>query len=167
MTLRRCARGHHFDDGRGPACPPCAVLGIVRTTEALTTGAAAAGATPSALAVDPVVGWLVCIAGADRGRDFRLRSARTTIGRGLQMDVCIQGDPAVSRDTHAIVHFDTATAAFALQPGSGRRPVWVNGEDLVASATLAAWDVVTLGDTHLLFVPLCGARFGWSAVAGG
>ena len=31
--------------------------------------------------LDPVVGWLVCIAGPDKGRDYRIHSERNFLGR--------------------------------------------------------------------------------------
>lgn len=162
MTLRRCARGHHFDDDRGQACPSCALLDIVPAAGTGTTDRAPA----SLLAIEPVVGWLVCTAGPDRGRDFRLRGVRTAIGRGLQMGVSLLGDAAVSRDTHAIVRFDAATEGFTVLPGSAGRTVRVNGAAIAAPTTLTAGDVIAVGRTHLLFVPLCGAGFRWDAVDG-
>jgi hypothetical protein len=62
-----------------------------------------AGAEISGAKNDPVVGWLVCLAGPDRGRDFRLHSEKNFIGRSPLMDVCVAGDETVSRDKHATV----------------------------------------------------------------
>src|ERR1041385_3579869 len=45
--------------------------------------------------IDPVVGWLVCTAGPDRGRDYRIRSERNFIGRGEEMDIAIRGDDTI------------------------------------------------------------------------
>lgn len=42
--------------------------------------------------VDPVVGWLVCIAGSEKGKDFRIVSERNFLGRGEGMDIGIEGD---------------------------------------------------------------------------
>lgn len=34
------------------------------------------------MGIDPVVGWLVCISGAEKGRDYRIHSDNNFIGRG-------------------------------------------------------------------------------------
>jgi hypothetical protein len=39
--------------------------------------------------------------------------------------------------------------------------VYKNGEEVVFSEPLEAYDVIELGRTKLLFVPLCGERFKW------
>ena len=40
----------------------------------------------------PVVGWLVCTEGPDRGHDYRIRTGYNHIGRAEHMDICIRGD---------------------------------------------------------------------------
>ena len=53
------------------------------------------------LGLDPVVGWLVCIEGKDKGKDYKLRGQINTIGRSEKMDVCIRGDKTISSENHA------------------------------------------------------------------
>ena len=51
---------------------------------------------------DPVVGWLVCVKGHDKGQDYRLRAKTNLIGRSREMDVQIKGDDgelSVPRDS--------------------------------------------------------------------
>ena len=55
---------------------------------------------------EPVVGWLVCTEGGEKGRDFRLLAKINTIGRSERMDVCIKNDPAISRENHARIGYD-------------------------------------------------------------
>jgi hypothetical protein len=50
--------------------------------------------------MDPVVGWLVCIKGTNKGRDYRLHSDLNKLGRAPNMDVCIEGDEAIARENH-------------------------------------------------------------------
>ena len=54
----------------------------------------------------PVVGWLVCTDGVNKGTDYRLHQGRNFVGRSPEMDVCILGDNTVSRSSHAIVVYD-------------------------------------------------------------
>ncbi|MFG5409364.1 FHA domain-containing protein [Piscinibacter sakaiensis] len=116
------------------------------------------------IGIDPVVGWLVCLAGPERGADYRLHSERNFIGRGEGMDVRIASDKTVSRENHVSISFDPKKESFRLLPGGGRGLVYLNGEELVAPTPLADGDRIELGETLLLFVPLCGrGGFRWEA----
>lgn len=117
--------------------------------------------------VDPVVGWLVCVKGPERGHDYRLHSEKNFVGRGDGMDVRIAGDGAISRENHAVVSFDPKKETFRLLPGDGRGLVYLNGEEVITPTALAAGDRIELGESELMFVPLCDGRFSWSAAADG
>lgn len=113
------------------------------------------------LGIDPVVGWLVCIGGPDRGKDFRLRSERNFIGRGEHMDVRIAGDDTVSRDNHAIVSYNPKKQLFRVFPGEGRGIVYLNEEEIITAEELKPRDIIEIGQTKLMFVPFCGEQFQW------
>jgi len=112
--------------------------------------------------VDPIVGWLVCIEGPDRGRDFRIKAENNAIGRSPRMDICISGDARISRDNHAIVAFEPRNAEFRLLAGGARGLVYLNGKMVDASVVLNPYDTIELGDSKLTFVPFCGERFRWT-----
>lgn len=109
----------------------------------------------------PVTGWLVCIEGPDRGRDYRVRAGYNRIGRSESMDICIPGDPSISRERHAVIAYDPEERVFFFSPDEGKNLVRLNGKLLMGPGELHAYDAVTLGATKLLFVPLCGERFSW------
>ncbi len=111
--------------------------------------------------MDPVVGWLICIAGTDKGRDYRIHSDNNAIGRSEAMDICIHGDNTISRDNHAFISYDARDKIFYFRPGEGRSIVRYNGKALFNTTEIVAYDVIELGETKLLFVPLCGERFDW------
>jgi hypothetical protein len=113
------------------------------------------------IGLDPVVGWLVCIEGSDRGRDYRLHSEKNFAGRSEKMDICIRGDDAISRENHAVISFNPRNNTFKLQPGDGRGLVYLNGDDIDASTILKPYDLIELGQTKMLFLPFCGERFQW------
>lgn len=114
--------------------------------------------------IDPVVGWLVCIAGNDRGADFRIHPEKNTIGRSENNDIRIAKDQTVSRDNHATIIYDPKKKNFRLLAGGGRGLVYVNEEVIDFSTPLKANDIIELGETKLMFVPLCGEHFDWSNV---
>ena len=111
---------------------------------------------------DPVVGWLVCIEGATKGNDYRIHSQNNYIGRSAKMDISIPGDPHISAENSAIIAYDNEDRVFYFGPSTGRNIVRVNGKPALNAAQLEAYDVLTIGTTKLLFVPLCGDRFDWN-----
>ena len=111
---------------------------------------------------DPVVGWLVCIEGATKGNDYRIHSQNNYIGRSARMDISIPGDPHISAENSAIIAYDNVDRTFYFGPGSGRNIVRVNGKPALSVEKIEAYDVLTIGTTKLLFVPLCGDRFDWN-----
>ncbi len=119
------------------------------------------------LGIDPVVGWLVCVRGPERGHDYRLHSEKNFIGRGEGMDVRIAGDGTISRENHASVSFDPKRETFRLLPGDGRGLVYLNDEEVVSPLPLKAGDHIELGETMLMFVPLCGPAFKWTQTGEG
>lgn len=111
--------------------------------------------------IDPVVGWLVCIKGPSRGRDYRIRSGRNGIGRSESMDVQITGDDTISRENHAFLVYEPRKRIFSIRPGDGRGLVYLNGDEVVQASDLKSYDTIELGETQLMFVPLCGETFNW------
>jgi len=180
--MARCEQGHFFDERKHVGCPFCAVLaramGLTPAaksapaclpeedrTRRRQTRPAADRRTVSILqqrtGFDPVVGWLVCVEGPDRGRDYRLHSENNFIGRDPGMDVCISGDGAVSRHKHAVLSFDPASNDFELSPGESRRLVYLNERRVNAPVSIDIYDAIGLGRTTLLFMPFCSDQFRW------
>lgn len=111
---------------------------------------------------DPVVGWLVCIEGATKGTDYRIHSQNNYIGRSAKMDISIPEDSHISAENSAIIAYDNEDRTFYFGPCSGRNIVRVNGKPALSVEKIEAYDVLTIGTTKLLFVPLCGDRFDWN-----
>lgn len=180
MKLIRCDRGHYFDTQQHSSCPSCGATSLVDPVapQHLTQGESSAvtqvrgqavscdmGVTVALvrkhLGFDPIVGWLVCIEGPEKGRDYRVRSERNAIGRGADMAICIASDETISRENHAFINYNPRQASFRIAPGEGRGMTYLNGEEVEVPKPLKAYDRIELGMTHLMFVPLCGESFRW------
>ena len=111
--------------------------------------------------IDPVVGWLVCIEGKEKGRDYRVHADNNFIGRSDRMDICIRGDETISRENHAILSYDTVENTFFFSPGDGRAIVRVNGKAVFQTVELAPYDELTIGKTIVKFMPFCSKDFVW------
>jgi len=109
----------------------------------------------------PVVGWLVCIEGVNRGRDYRIHAGYNYIGRETG-DIAIMGDMQISRQNHAMIAFDESEGAFFVGPSAGRNLIKVNGKAVISPVDLNSFDVISIGSTKLLFVALCGEKFSWN-----
>lgn len=110
--------------------------------------------------VESVVGWLVCVEGPMRGNDYRLHAGYNYIGRELG-DVRISGDQQISRQNHAMVAFDDADGIYYAGPSAGRNLLKVNGKTVLNAVELNRYDIILIGTTKLMFVPLCGEHFSW------
>ncbi len=110
----------------------------------------------------PVVGWLVCVDGPDRGNDYRIRTGYNQIGRAEHMDICIRGDHQISREKHALIAYDDTEQIFFFGPSEGRNIVRINGKMVMVPTPLNAYDILTVGTSKLIFVPLCGEHFNWN-----
>lgn len=115
--------------------------------------------------LDPVVGWLVCVEGAGKGRSYELYARINAIGRGSGNDVCIQGDATISRERHARLAYDPRHNSYQLIPGESTNNIYLNDQPVYVPAKLEAYDLVELGESKFLFIPLCGDRFRWEATS--
>lgn len=111
--------------------------------------------------IDPVVGWLVCIEGADFGSSFILKSGRNFVGRSGEMDIVLRGDSSISRVKHAIILYEPKRREFIAQAGESRELFYVNEEVVLNSIRLKQHDILMIGNTKLMFFPCCGENFGW------
>ena len=110
---------------------------------------------------EELVGWLVCVEGPDRGRDYPLRAEENALGRAPAMDICIANDAAVSRHRHCAIVFDVVKVTFVLLPGDSASLLYLNGESIRSSRHLKRDDVIDVGRTKLVFIPFCEGQNRW------
>ncbi len=113
-------------------------------------------------AKEPVVGWLVGLNGEVYGEGFPLYSGMNFIGRELDMDICIRGDRSVSRNKHAVVVFDPKSRKFMVKPGESKSLFYLNGEVVLETMVIENGCILTVGETKMRFVALCGDDFSWN-----
>lgn len=132
----------------GPTSP---VAGMPQMAPVRPVQAKPAPARPG----EPCVGWLVALSGSHLGTDYRLKIGKNFIGRSSQMDVALTDDKSVSRDKHAIVVYEPKQHLYLVQPGEASTLVYRNEQVVLSPVQLEAYDVITVGDVNLLFMPLC------------
>ena len=112
-------------------------------------------------AVDPVVGWLVCIKGNHLGESFSIYAGRNAIGRGVSNKIILPKDNKVSREKHAWITYEPKRRKFYIQPGEGSGLAYLNGEMVMESHLINNRDELEIGDGLYLLIPLCGDDFSW------
>lgn len=110
----------------------------------------------------PVVGWLVAMNGEHRGEDYQIRGYNTMIGRDRGNKIVLTGDDCISRTHCSIRYYADNRSYYIYNANEASNPVYVNREPLHEHAQLHAYDVIKIGRTELLFVPLCGREFSWN-----
>jgi FHA domain len=173
---QRCKNGHYYDTDKHTSCPYCGIEGLdIGKTVPRRAGSQAAAAPReelreprqdqggktvgiymSKIGIDPPVGWLVCIDGPNRGMDYRIRSENNSLGRSETMRICIDGDNRIAKENHAFVSYDPESNTYMLLPGSSKGLVYLNHGVVSAPVPLRPFDEIKVGETVLLFVPLCG-----------
>lgn len=111
--------------------------------------------------LNPVVGWLVCVEGAEKGKDYRLMDRINTIGRGEDNDVVLKGEQTISMKNHARIAYDRKHNNFQIIPGEGHNIIYLNDAPIYMPQRLNSHDVIEFGDMKLIFVPLCTDKFQW------
>ena len=109
---------------------------------------------------EPVVGWLVCVDGVERGRDYRLLAGRNYIGRSLDMDVSIPDDKQLSREKHCSIIYDPRSFRFVLLPGDSTLTM-VNGAAQNVPCDVSDGDVISCGSTKLCLIRFCKEGRNW------
>lgn len=191
MEMRKCTNGHYYDASIYHDCPYCLgtggssggrddertmpFLNSVEEDDSRTIPMAAAAPAKAAVeddertvaivrqntGIDPVVGWLVCVEGREKGRDYRIHTDNNYLGRSEKMDICVRGDDTISRENHVIISYDSADKIYYCSPGDGRSIVRLNDKAIFQTVELKPYDRIMVGKTVLLFLPLCGQEFEW------
>ena len=108
-----------------------------------------------------ITGWLVCIKGPQFAETFPIRSGNNSIGRSPENDIVIDRDGGVSRVKHALLTYEPKKRVFYLRPGDQSGLTYLNDEFLMEITELHSRDVIGMGDSSFLFIPLCDENFSW------
>jgi len=110
---------------------------------------------------NPVCGWIVCVEGPRRGKDYKIKAGKNFVGRADDMDIQILGDNKISRRNHCVIVYDTKQNKTVILPGDSNGIVYLGGNAVYMPTDLNAYDVIEMGDSQFLFIPFCGEHFRW------
>lgn len=111
--------------------------------------------------VNPVIGWLVCVSGEEKGNDYRLIRGKNRIGRSLKMDVAVMSDKKITREEHCAVVYDDRSNKSFLVPGNGTL-TYYRGEMLRSPQEIFTGDELEIGETRFVFIKFCEEERTWA-----
>lgn len=192
MSIIRCQHGHFYDDEKYDFCPTCNKSGSSRwqldnektvsldmigggmkeihltADEPVKQQVRGSWDSEKTVAIteyekpDLLVGWLVCISGPMKGKDYRLYSGFNRIGRNLDSDICVQ-DPEVSGTMHCAVVYDEKGGCFYVAPGKGTN-TYLNQNAIMKAVEIQEQDQIRVGSSVLEFVPFCKGEHTWKTI---
>ncbi len=111
---------------------------------------------------DPAVGFLVIVDGPGRGMSHPIHYGQNSIGRSSSQRISLNhGDPRISREDHAFLIYDDATQEFFIRDNGKANLVRHNDMPVLTPTRLIHRDVISIGDTLMLFIAVCGNDFDW------
>ncbi len=114
----------------------------------------------------PVVGWLVIVEGAGKGRDFRLIQGVNNIGLDRNLEVSLdfgeQTDKLISHSSNAAIVYDIVSNVFFAERGQRVTNLpRLNDNVLMNGVNINNGDIIQVGKTKLMLVTLCDNNFSW------
>ena len=173
MGLTRCPEGHLFSSRKyGSICPYCSKK-VLLSDQKNAYGEDPEGNYDDSIAyiddlevMNPVTGWLICIEGPSKGRDYRIHAEKNFVGRSDGMDIQILGDNNIAKRNHAIVVYDPKKRNTVLLPGDSTGLVYHNDEAIYTPVELSSYDTIEIGRSKFIFISLCGENFEWPDLEG-
>lgn len=108
-----------------------------------------------------LAGWLVVISNDYKGQSYKITFGFNTIGRAETNHIPLNFDNSISRVKHASIVYDYSNNLFFIKHEDGKYLTYLNGNVILDIKELKAFDKIKIGNTELLFVPLCGEQFKW------
>lgn len=107
------------------------------------------------------VGWLVCVGGAEYGRDFSLYAGFNRIGRSGGNDIVL-ADAQISMEEHCSVIYEQKKNIFYVLPKAGSL-VYVRDSLVQQAQEICDGEVITLGETRLELAAFCKGERRWAS----
>ena len=137
-NLIRCQNGHLFSSRRyGTVCPYCNIETATKEKKSVEKSQEEIEDILFLEEEHPVCGWIVCVKGPRRGKDYRVMDGKNFVG------------------------FDAKKRENMILPGDSNGLVYLNGEAVYLPQPLSAYDVIEMGESTFLFVPFCGEHYMW------
>ena len=106
-----------------------------------------------------VTGWIVCVEGPLKGRDFRLHHGMNWVGLNMNSDICLSGASGISMNKHCSIVYDDRSNHFYLVPDNGL--LYLKEETIAEPRMLSPGDLIRIGNCSFEFIPFCREGHIW------
>lgn len=110
--------------------------------------------------INPVVGWLVCEDGPERGRSYPLYSGRNFIGRSHSSGVSVYDDSSISRENHCSIIYEPNQCIFYIMPSPNATTIY-KGKILRDAEILENEEIFTIGKSTFRIIAYCKKGRSW------
>lgn len=153
-------RGKHDDDQTVALRPDGSNGGGMQTADSVEDDDKTVRLYQEKKGADLIVGWLVCIVGSEKGRDYRLHQGFNRMGRDYKMDIPVIEDKSLGREpVCAVVYDDRSNKFYAVQQQGNL--AYLNGNVLQGAVELKTGDIISAGKSQFEFVAFCREGRTW------
>lgn len=110
---------------------------------------------------DFITGWLVCVSGPEKGRDYRIFHGVNKMGRGDNLDIVVKGDKEISRDKVCSVVYDDRSNKFYIIPYTNGM-VYLNDTHILEATEMVTGDTISMGNSQFEFIAFCKGERKWN-----
>lgn len=110
--------------------------------------------------INPVVGWLVCEDGPERGRSYVLYTGRNFIGRSHKSDVSVYDDKMISRENHCSIIYEPTECVFYIVPSNSTTTMY-HGQILRDAKLMENEETFTIGSSTFRMIAYCKKGRSW------
>lgn len=170
MAVTKCDKGHFYDSDKYDSCPHCLNPQPVRRrmpeiNQTMFLGSQGKDEKTIGLfrldkGCDPVVGWLVCMSGKEKGRDYRLNAGRNFLGRDAANSIAIVEDETVNRQNQCSIIYEPVKSEFILLAGQSG-DILVDGCPVRENIVLKGEEEIQIGGGTYIFIPFCKEGRRW------
>lgn len=160
MKLKRCDIGHIYDELIHPYCPYCKENKVEEKKKEYITD------TEETIVyveenIKKIVGWLVCIFGPEKGKDYKIHSERNFIGKGDNNDICLRLEKNIEYYNHCSITYNPKQRIFVITPGASSQIVYVKNRAIYETTEIQNYDILEIGSSKFVFLAFCGLNFDW------
>ncbi|WP_068267519.1 hypothetical protein [Caviibacter abscessus] len=158
MKLKRCNKGHIFNEEKSDSCPYCINNKNEKNIDILKYEKEEKTLVYMPVKIEPVVGWLVCIDGVEKGKDFRIIDQRNFIAINNEIGINILTE---STEYSFTITYNAKQRIFVISPGNTNEIIYLNKNAIYETTLIENYNLIELNTIKLIFIGYCGENFNW------